>query len=370
MSNSAVSMTYRAFALFLRSCARGRASTGPVKLLCFALALAVVPTARADVAVMVPPRTEQLPNNELLDQAVEELTRLLKLRGFDVISAGQAGPAAEAEQQRGVFPQSYDPLYCLTPECATEYRKLFDATFAVQLTISSRNLRPANVSVVLTENPKAFFGGSAPIEGLDIRAAVRTAFDTARAKQEEGAGPWLSVSGSPVGATVYVDGAEYGRLPFEKRHVESGPHKFEVREDGYLSESRTLSIAARIDHVEVVAVTLAPLDGNKPNAALGSGSKAGSIHRSPWDWVLGGAIVATGAVHLASGIIQKTEAGDCANDACSRRYLEHPTRENLLIGLGAAGVAAGVLVIGLGPIGHLQVRASTDHAVLQWKGKF
>ena len=352
-------MTYRAFACL-----------GPLKLLCFVLVLVFVQTARADVAVMVPPRAEQLPNNELLDQAVEELTRLLKLRGFDVISAGQAGPAAEAEQQRGAFPQGYDPLYCLTPECATEYRKLFDATFAVQLTISSRGMRPSNVSVVLTENPKAFFGGSAPVEGLDIRAAVRAAFDTARAKQEEGAGPWLSVSGAPHGAMVYVDGAEYGRLPFEKRHVEAGSHKFEVREDGYLTESRTLSIAPRIDHVEVVAVALKPLDESKAHAALGSGGSSHAIHRSPWDWALGGSIVAAGAVHLASGIIQKSEAGDCANDACSRRYRPHTTRENLLIGLGSAGIAVGVLVIGLGPIGHLQVRASTDHAVLQLKGKF
>lgn len=359
MSNSAVSMTYRAFACF-----------GPAKLLCFLLALGCAETALADVAVMVPPHADQLPNNELLDQAVEELTRLLKLRGFDVISAGQAGPAAEAEQQRGAFPQGYDPLYCLTPECASEYRKLFDATFAVQLSIASRALRPSNVSVVLTENPKAFFGGSAPIEGLDIRAAVRTAFETARTKQEEGAGPWLTVQGAPEGALVYVDGVEYGRMPFSKRRVEGGSHKLEVREDGYLTDSRTLNIDARIDHVEAVTVALQPLDESKANIASMAGTKARSIHRSPWDWALGGAIAAAGAVHLASGIIQKTTAGDCANDACSRRYLEHGTRENLLLGLGAAGVAAGVLVIGLGPIGYLQVRASTDHAALQLKGKF
>ena len=115
---------------------------------------------RADVAVMVPPHIDQLASNDLLEQATEELTRLLKLQGFDVISAGQAGPAAEAEQAREVFPKAYDPLYCLSPECAHEYRKLFDATFAVQLVISSRAARPSSVSVVLTENPKAYFGVS------------------------------------------------------------------------------------------------------------------------------------------------------------------------------------------------------------------
>ena len=76
--------------------------------------------AHADVAVIVPPRLEQGGSSEQLERAVEELTRLLKVQGFDVISGGQAGAAAEVEQQRGAFPTSYDPLYCPTPACANE----------------------------------------------------------------------------------------------------------------------------------------------------------------------------------------------------------------------------------------------------------
>ncbi|MDB4976653.1 MAG: hypothetical protein JWN48_4994 [Myxococcaceae bacterium] len=339
-------------------------------LLLITLFMVIAQAARADVAVMVPPHVDQLPSSDVLDQAVEELTRLLKLQGFDVVSGGQAGPAAEAEQQRGAFAQAYDPLYCVTPECANEYRKLFDATFAVQLIISSREQKPASVSVVLTENPRAFFAGAAPVEGRDVRSAVRSAFEAARQKQEEGAGPWLTVTGKPRGAQVYLDGAEYGQLPFSKRHVEAGVHKLEVRDDRYLVEQRTLNIPGNIDHVEVANVVLKPLAGGE----AGRRSSHRGVVRSPWDWALGGTLAAAGAVHLISGIYQKSKAGDCSHHEgglCTERYSDaNRTRENLLIGLGASGIALGAVVVGLGPIGHLQLQTGAGHAVLKLKGTF
>ena len=147
--------------------------------------------AHADVAVIVPPSLEQGASQEELDQAVEELTRLLKVQGFDVISGGQAGATAEVEQERGAFPTSYDPLYCPTPACADEFRKIFDATFAVQLTLFGDGSRATNVTVVFTEGANVFFTGTANIEGRDLRAAVRAACELAREKQRDGVGPWL-----------------------------------------------------------------------------------------------------------------------------------------------------------------------------------
>lgn len=339
-----------------------------VSLLLLALVSSGSSTARADVSVMVPPHADQLANAELLDQAIEELTRLLKVQGFDVISAGQSGAAAEAEQQRGVFPQGYDPLYCLTPECANEYRKLFDAIFAVQLTIFSRGQRASSISVVLTESPKAFFSGSAPVEGRDVRASVRAAFESARQKQEEGAGPWISVSGTPKGAMVYIDGAEYGRLPFTKRHIEAGSHRFEAKADEHIVETRTLNVAGKVDHVELVTVALKPI--TSAGRADLAAPRSRRVQRSPWDWVLGGTVAAVGAAHLVAGTIQKAKAGDCVETPCGERYDDNDTRENLLIGLGSAGIALGAVVIGLGPIGQLQVQSGNDRALVQFKGSF
>lgn len=342
--------------------------------LCLLTCGVVCAHAHADVAVMVPPQAEQELATELVEQGVEEVVRLLKLRGFDVISAGQAAPAAEAEQERGVFPESYDPLYCLTPECANEYRKLFDATFAVQLSLASRGSRVASVSVVLTETAQVFFKGTVAVEGRDVRSAVRAAFEAARRKQEEGAGPWLSVSGTPHGAIVLLDGVEYGRIPFAKRHIEAGPHTLEARAEHFSPEFRALQVPNKIDHVEEVTLALTRSDATS-DIAYGTSEKHLRSRRSGWDWALGGAVLAAGAVHLGAGIFQKVKAGDCVervDGRCEQYYGDNSgvSRENLLIGLGAAGMGLGALVIGLGPIGRLQMRSGVDRASLELSGVF
>lgn len=333
-------------------------------------------SVRADVAVMVPPQTEQGAGSDIGDKAVDELTRLLKVQGFDVVSAGQAAAAAEAEQQRGAFSRAYDPLYCITPECANEYRKLFDATFAVQLKLSGKGVRASSVSVVLTESPQAFFTGSAPMEGRDARSAVRIAFETARSRQAEGAGPWLTVQGSPEASTVYLDGMEFGRVPFFKRHVEPGSHRIEVRAAGHTAEIREVTIPNEIDHVQRVQVELARVTEAPVAATTSSPSRrARASVRSPWDWVLGGALVAVGATHLGFGIYQKSRDGECAarrDGRCTELYGDRRgmSRENALIGFGAGVIGVGALVLGVGPLGRLQLRSGTDHASLHWSGEF
>ena len=168
---------------------------------------------------------------------------------------------------------------------------------------------------------------------------------------------------------VYVDGAEYGRLPFAKRHIEAGVHRFEVRAEGHLPETRTLNVAGKVDHVELATVALKPL---APVAGHGAPARRRARYRSPWDWGLGGAIAAVGAVHLIAGAYQKAKSGDCVDDRrpCTEFYESHPTRENLLIGLGSAGLALGAAVIGFAPIGQLELRSGADHALLQFKGEF
>ena len=344
-----------------------RALHASARLLCLGLLLGIVRPAHADVAVMVPPRSEPGASTELLDQAVEELVRLLRVQGFDVISAGQAGATAEAEQQRGGFPGAYDPLYCVTPECANEFRRLFDAPFAVQLGLSPSAL---GVSVTLTEGPRAFFAGTAPVEANDVRAAVRAAFEAARDKQKDGVGPWLTVAGTPDGATVRVDDADYGKLPLAKRRIEPGIRRIEVRAEDHAPEHRTIDIPGRIDHVESLDIHLRPL-----HAPSVSDASTGGARRTAWDWALGGALAAVGAIHLTAGIYQKAVEGDCATRSplgCSERYGDGngASRANLLLGFGAGSLAAGALVLGFAPIGRLQVRAGVHRASLELKGEF
>ena len=80
-----------------------------------------------------------------------------------------------------------------------------------------------------------------------MRAAVRHAYEEAREKQRDGAGPWLSVSGVPEGATVYVDNAEFGHIPIKKRRIAAGPHQLETRAEAEGRPSRDLLLVRRTD---------------------------------------------------------------------------------------------------------------------------
>ncbi|MET0284339.1 MAG: PEGA domain-containing protein [Polyangiales bacterium] len=337
------------------------------------MAAFVASPARADrVAVMVPPRTDQMPANEASETASEELARLLRWDSFSVIAPGQASAAAEGQQRSGAFSRNFDPLFCITPECAEEYRKLFDGLFAVQLSLNAKSGRLINVTVVLTEGPKAFYSATAPVEGNDVREATREAYGQAREKQRLGAGPWLSVTGYPDRATIYLDNAEFGHLPLQKRRISAGAHQLEVRAEDYVSDTRTLHIPGAIDHHETVVVALHRA-AELPRSAVEA--PAPRYRRSPWDWAVGGVVAAVGAAHLVAGVYQKTRDGDCAerNDgACTEFYGTGSgvKRDNMMIGFGAAGVAAGGLIMGFGPIGTLSMRADKQSAMLQLKGTF
>jgi hypothetical protein len=312
-------------------------------------------TARASTAVIVPPQAEAGVSSEVVEQAVHELVRLLRAQGLDPISPGQTSASAEEARDSGSFPRELNPNDCLTPHCATELRKLFDASFAVQLSLFGERKRATSVSVVITEDTQAYFAGSADIEGGDVAGAVRSAYLAAREKHLRGVGPWLSVVGSPADAGVYLDGSEYGRLPIDRRHVQPGAHRVRVQRDGFLTREYSLQVPSDIDHEERLKVELAPLQAQ--------------LDRS-WDYVVGGAIAIAGAVHLGLGVYQQTKIGDCAKvtgGQCVEVYGDDhgAKRERVLMGAGAGAVALGALIMGFAPIGHLRVRADKGVA---WVG--
>jgi hypothetical protein len=319
--------------------------------------------AHASAVVIVPPRAEDGIGGDVVERAVIELMRVIRAQGLDPISPGQSGASAEDARESGSFPKSMNPNECLSTPCASEFRKLFDASFAVQLSLFAEGKRPGSVAVVLTETPEAYFTASAEIEGGDVQAAVRAAYLAAREKHLRGAGPWLSVLGTPDGATVVVDDEEYGSLPIDRRHIAPGVHRVQVQRRGFVTRNLTLEIPQNIDHDERLEVALSALAGAEPR-----------VDRT-WDYVLGSALAAAGAVHLVLGAYQMSKVGDCAeyeNDECVEAYGDKKgvRQEPLLIGLGAAGLAAGGLVMGLAPIGHLRLRAGKESAALAVGGVF
>ncbi|MFM2418558.1 MAG: hypothetical protein RL385_3281 [Pseudomonadota bacterium] len=321
--------------------------------------------AQAAAPVVVPPRDEPNMSDDALDVAVAELMRVLKVQGFDAISPGQAGPVAEQAQRAGQFPKDKDPFACVTPECAADYRQIFDAAFAVQLRLVREGGKVRQLGVVLTESPRVYFTGLAVVEGLDVRGAVRRALETARRKQADGEGPWLTVAGTPPGALVFVDGQEFGRVPLARRQIVGGSHVVEIRDQHHVAARYALVVPSEIDHEHILQVSLAPFGEAQPEASL---DKA-------WDWALGGTLFIAGAAHLVGGVVQQAKRGDCAersDGACTLFYGDESgvSRERLLMGLGAAGMALGAAVAWFAPIGHLRLSAERGRAALSWQRSF
>ncbi len=326
------------------------------------LTLLATATGRADVVVIVPPHVEEGVLSEQTEQSLETLSRALKVDGFDLVRPGQSGPAAEEAQERDLFPKDQNPLNCVTPDCAVSFARLFDAAFAVQVSLFREPGRGMSVTVVIVESATAYFNGSSQVEGGDLNGAVRDAYHQARTKQAEGVGPWLSVSGAPAGATVYIDGSEYGRIPISRRRIGAGVHRLVLRADGYVTFNDTVDIPERIDHEETRYVELEPL---RNDDAL-------VVSRRHWlDYTVGGVAIGAGAAFVALGVREYLSDGDCAREVggvCRETYVSDRLSA-VNIAAGAAGVALGVATIWAGPFG-LWLHADTQRAAVHVRTSF
>jgi hypothetical protein len=306
------------------------------QLLLLAAVSSFAPAAYADVVVLVPPHAEVGIPEESVDRSLEALGRAIRGDGFDVVSAGQAAAVAEADDK----PAELDADHCVTIECALEFVRLFDASFAVQTSLFREGKQASSVTVVVVEKADAYFSGSSEIQGGDIETAVTSAYKRARAKQSEGAGPWLSVSGNPKGASVYIDGQEFGHLPIFRRRLPAGTHRVVVRSDGYTTHNDSIDIPNRIDHEEKLDVKLTPLTANLRR-------------RHPVDWVIGSALMAGGLLYAGSGIRDYMKDGDCQQKSGGQCVAFHDKTiiSNLKLGLGGGAAVLGAAYLWWAPIG-------------------
>ncbi len=128
----------------------------------------------------------------------------------------------------------------------------------------------------------AWLGGSTPVDGRENEAAAGA----------------LSVVTEPAGATVYVDGKVHGPTPLVIDGLPSGDHRVKLIKDGYLENSRVLSLEA--DRAASLEVTLTP--SNERNAGtveaqISSGGGGGGIWTNPFFLGAVGAGVGT-AIYL------------------------------------------------------------------------
>ena len=221
------------------------------------------------------------------------------------------------------------------------------------------------LTVVIVEKVNEFFSGSAHVEGGDVAGAVRDAYQQARSKQAEGVGPFLSVSGTPEGATVYVDGAEFGRMPIKRRRVEPGVHRLVLRADGYATHTDSVEIPTSIDHEESRVVVLEAIRNEDGKVAKG--------HSRHWlDYAIGGTVVAGGATFVALGIREYLTDGDCVerreNGSCERAVKRDGLSVANIVG-GTAAMVLGAATIWIGPFG-IWLEGDSQHATLGAHGRF
>jgi hypothetical protein len=78
------------------------------------------------------------------------------------------------------------------------------------------------------------------------------------------------VKSTPAGATVLVDGKDYGRTPVTVRDLAPGAHRVQVARDGFASEERRLTITAAKSQaltVQLARARPAPPAATKPSTA-------------------------------------------------------------------------------------------------------
>ncbi len=120
---------------------------------------------------------------------------------------------------------------------------------------------------------------------------------TVRAGSTEEAEGGVSISTSPAGASVFVDGRLRGQSPLEIGALLVGDHRVKLVKDGYLENSRVLVVEA--DGTTDLDVTLTEATAGAGSAVqLGGGGGGGSIWSNPLFWAaVGGG--AGAAIYLA-----------------------------------------------------------------------
>lgn len=242
-------------------------------------------------------------------------------------------------------------------------------------------------------------------------ASHRAALDDALAKVREHLGT-LTVSGSPNGATVEVNGTAVGAIPCSVR-VQAGDLVVRVAAAGFIPVRRTVSVEARrissqvftLVRVAAEAPPVASASTDKatgdsgrrveptagaPSSATGGASSgatapppnrgSGESHGSAWPWVTaGGSLLALGfgafeTVRWSSKASEFNEMKDAAGnpicgtsaaaaggDACGKVLNEGRTAQILAIGGLAVGAALGITSVILflrEPSGDSQVALS------------
>jgi hypothetical protein len=157
----------------------------------------------------------------------------------------------------------------------------------------------------------------------------------------------LEVSSQPAGAQVVIDGQSRGVTPYQ-RALLVGRHDMKLRLGGHADYDQALDIQS--GKSLTIEATLSPVA-----STAGSADRDSAMVQTPkrplWRYLLGGGLIASGAIVSGLGISALSQSGSCGDITappegapCNYRYDTRPVGGGL-VGVGIGLTVGGILTI-------------------------
>ncbi|MBX3270900.1 MAG: PEGA domain-containing protein [Sandaracinaceae bacterium] len=203
-----------------------------------------------------------------------------------------------------------------------------------------------------------------PEGGLDeaVARAVTRAFEAAPP-----ATGFVLVRSSPSGARVEVEGIAYGATPL-RLTLPAGEHAVTVVHP----TAGTQQVRARVTSGEEAQLLVEIGATAEPGATAPAGPRVVHTERSPFNWVIGGALAIGGVVALISPLSTLAREGQCheeIEDVGCVEMIRVGAQTGILLGTGLALLVAAVVVDVVAPI-RVEVSASPAGARIGVEGRF
>lgn len=255
---------------------------------------------------------------------------LLQVGGDPTLSAPLGPGLREAlfQQARGLqlVPLPTDGG-CADVDCGLTFLTTGAADLAVHLELFGANgvCEGVQVTVIVPEGRR--YTGATVVGADGVPMATRVALTEAISRMRGTSRPSLSVEGSPVGASVTLDGQAWGSVP-HSAPTEPGEHVVEIAAGGHAPERREITLVGEDLRLDV-ALTPLPASDTTPLWATGIGALA-----------LGVAAIVVGTIGFAMG-------ERCADEACTSVSRPDVGGSATWLAVGGALTIAGAVTVGI-----------------------
>lgn len=285
-----------------------------------------------------------------------------------VRSARVLGPGAEFRPvgplEDDLPPDQRDLALCLEVDCAARLAREAGLDLVIVVAVWPAEADSAgSVAVTLVDASGTLYEADCEIGAAGVAEAATTALVAATRQRNLGQGTELRVTSAPRGALVVVDGTEVGITPFVAAFP-PGDHRVEVRLRG---EATGQDVTLGDDPVSIDLV-LGALSPGGPDTE--GGIESSRRRTSPWNWIVGGALVVAGGLTLIAPLTTAARDGECVTEAAGGLCVERASFGGASIALlvvGASAVVGGALFMALRP---LSVQVSNEGATVGFRGRF